>query len=267
MEGLIINNGYLRLHPLWDSCSSTLFNIANRDYSNKSYFRKLAIDALDIDSYEKGLRKGRRGNLNCTGDAVIGVALEKSGETLTHPFVMIVELRMGYKNGDNISLSKLKRKITYTKTLLSTNLQIYHNYYFVFTDKEEPQARSVLNREAQELGRMQNYKITSVSEFTSNMIDPSQVTDEFQYEENDILKSFNRCFSASACDVDCFSRQFYHWLGIIDDMKARYNQLEAKHIAECLHQVLVQIKQVSLNEEEQILVDILSEDLVNKGVN
>ena len=50
-------------------------------------------------------------------------------------------------------------------------------------------------------------------------------------------------------------------------MKARYNQHEAKHIAECLNQVLVQIKQVSLNEEEQILLDILSEDLVNKGVN
>lgn len=265
MEPLLINNEYLRRHSLWLQCASTLQEISRRDYPTKNYFNQLSrIDALDLDTYERLLHKI---STDCTGDAVIGVALEKSGETLTHPFVMIVELRMGYKNGDNISLSKLKRKITYTKTLLSTDLQIYHNYYFVFTDKEEPQARSVLNREAQEIGRMQNYKITSVSEFTSNMIDPSQVTDEFQYEENDILKSFNRCFSASACDVDCFSRQFYHWLGIIDDMKARYNQHEAKHIAECLNQVLVQIKQVSLNEEEQILLDILSEDLVNKGVN
>ena len=154
MEGLIINNAYLHSHSLWSICPSTLIDIANRDYPRKNYFRALNVDALDLDTHEKNIHKGKRGNLACTGDAVIGIALEKDGNTLVHPAMMIVELRMGYKHGDNISLRELKRKVTHTKTLLSTELPIYPKYYFIFTDKEEPQARSLLYREAKKKGRM-----------------------------------------------------------------------------------------------------------------
>ena len=180
---------------------------------------------------------------------------------------MIVELRMGYKHGDNISLSELKKKITHTKTLLSTNLPIYPNYYFIFTDEEEPQAKSLLYREAQEIGRMQNYKTTSVSDFTSNMKDPSQIPYQYQYSDQNIAQSFNRCFTAATCDIDDFSKQFYYWLGIIEDMKAHHNQIEAKHIAECLNQVLIPLNQISLNDEETIAVEILTEELNNKCMN
>ena len=266
MESLIINNTYLHSHPLWSVCPLTLKDIANRDYARKNYFKTLDIDALDLDSHEKNIHKAKRGNMACTGDAVVGIALEKSGNTLMHPAVMIVELRMGYKHGDNISLSELNRKITHTQTLLSTDLPVHPNYYFIFTDKEEPQAKSVLYREAQEIGRMPNYKITSVSDFTSNMKDPSQIPYQYQFSDQNIAQSFNRCFTATTCDVDGFSKQFCHWLGIIEDMKVHYNQLEAKHIAECLNKVLMQLKQISLNEEETITVEILTEELNNRGI-
>ena len=266
MESLIINNKYLHPHPLWSACPSTLKDIADRDYPRRNYFKTLNIDALDLDIHEQNIHKGKKGNLACTGDAVVGIAIEKSGNALLHPAVMIVELRMGYKHGDNISLSELKRKITHTKTLLSTALSVHPNYYFIFTDKEEPQAKSLLYREAQEIGRMQNYKATSVSDFTGNMKDPSQVSDKFLYTEEDILKSINRCFTDSACDVDSFSKQFYHWLGIIEEMKTHYNQLEAKHITECLNKVLMLLHKISLNEEETIAVEILTEELNNKGI-
>lgn len=263
MESLIINNKYLHLHPLWSACPSTLKDIANRDYPRKNYFKKLDIDALDLDRYEKSQHKH---SMECTGDAVVGIALEKSDNTLLRPAVMIVELRMGYKHGDNISLSELKRKITHTKTLLSTVLPVHPNYYFIFTDEEEPQAKSLLYREAQEMGRMQNYKATSVSNFTGNMKDPSHVSDKFRYTEDDILKSFSRCFTSATCDINDFSKQFYYWLDIIEDMKAHYNQIEAKHIAGCLKQVLIQFKHISLNDEETIAVEILAEELNNKGI-
>ena len=248
-------------------CPSTLKDIADRDYPRKNYFKTLDMDALDLDTHEQNIHKWKKGNLACTGDAVVGIAIEKSGNMLLHPAVMIVELRMGYKHGDNISLSELKRKITHTKTLLSTALPVHPNYYFIFTDKEEPQARFLLYREAQEMGRMQNYKATSVSDFTSNMKDSSQVSDKFLYTEEDILKSFNRCFTDSTCDIDCFSKQFYHWLNKIEEMKTHHNQLEAKYIAECLNKVLMQLNKISLNDEETIIVEILTEELNNKGVN
>ena len=265
MEGLIINNAYLHLHSLWSVCPSTLMDIANRDYPKKNYFKTLNVDALDLDTHEKNIHKKKRGNMACTGDAVIGIALEKKGNTLVHPSVMIVELRMGYKHGDNISLNELKKKITHTETLLSTELPIYPKYYFIFTDKEEPKATAILYREAQEMGRMQNYKATSVSDFTNNMRDPSLIH-QYQYSNENITLSFNRCFTATTCDVDCFSEQFYHWLGIIDEMKNHNNQFEAKHIAECLKSVLMKLNQISITEEETIEIEILVEELNNKGV-
>ena len=266
MEGLIINNAYLQLHPLWSVCPSTLMDIANRDYPRKNYFRTLKIDALDLDTHEKNIHKGKRGNLACTGDAVIGIALKMNGNALVHPSLMIVELRMGYKHGDSISLSELENKVTHTKTLLSTALPIYPKYYFIFTDQEEPQARSLLYREAQEMGRMQDYKATSVSDFTNNMKDPSQIPYRYLYSGKDIAQSFNRCITATTCDIECFSKQFYHWLGIIEDMKKQYKQDEAKHIAECLDKVLMPLKQISLNEDAAIVIEILTEELNNKGL-
>lgn len=265
MEELIINNAFLQTHPLWSVCPSTLMDIANRDYPRKNYFRALNVDALDLDTHEKNIHKGKRGNLECTGDAVIGIALNKKGHTLTHPAVMIVELRMGYKHGDNISLNKLKKKVSHTRTLLSTSLPLHPNFYFIFTDIEEPQATSILYREAQEMGRMQNYKATSVSDFINNMKDPSLIQ-RYQYSDKDIAKSFNKCFTATTYDVDCFGKQFYHWLNIIEEMKNHYNQFEAKHIAECLNTELMHLRQKSVSEEETIEIEILTEELNNKGV-
>ena len=266
MVGLIINNEYLHRHPLWQHCAASLSDISKRDYHGKDYFPSMNIDVLDIDSYEKAIHKGKSGNMACTGDAVIGIALVKKGNTLMHPAVMIVELRMGYKEGDNISLSELENKVTHTKTLLSTALQVYPKYYFIFTDKEEPQARSLMYREAQEIGRMQEYKVTSVSDFNSNMKDPSQIPYQYQYRGKDITQSFNRCITAPTCDVNCYSKQFYHWLGIIEEMKKHYNQIEAEHIAECLSNELGRLKQLYLSEEETIEIEILTEELNNKGL-
>ncbi len=266
MEGLIINNEYLHRHPLWQHCAASLSEISKRDYHGKDYFQSMNIDALDIDSYEKTTHKGKPGNMACTGDAVIGIALVKKGNTLMHPAVMIVELRMGYKEGDNISLGELENKVSHTKTLLSTALQIYPKYYFIFTDKEEPQARSLLYREAQEMGRMQNYKATSVSDFTNNLKDPSQIPYQYQYSTINIAQSFNRCITSTTCDIECFSKQFNHWLCTIEELKNHNNQFEAKHIAECLKNVLMKLNQISLSEEETIEIEILEEELNNKVV-
>lgn len=113
---------------------------------------------------------------------------------------------------------------------------------------------------------MQEYKVTSVSDFNSNMKDPSQMPYQYKYSAKDIAQSFNRCITAPTCDVNCYSKQFYHWLGIIEEMKRHYNQIEAEHIAECLNNELGRLKQLYLSEEETIEIEILTEELNNKGL-
>ena len=117
MEELIINNTYIHEHPLWACCDSTLQNIAKRDYPNKNYFSNIStIDALDLDSYEKSLHST---NMQCTGDAAIGIAKRKNANSLLDPAYMIVELRMGYDNGKNISLTEICKKVEHSKELLN----------------------------------------------------------------------------------------------------------------------------------------------------
>lgn len=261
MEVLIINNEYLQRHPLWQNCPATLTEISKRDYRGKDYFTNVNIDALDIDSYEKATHKGKRGNLVCTGDAVVGIALEKRGDLLVHPAVMIVELRMGYKRGDNISLTELTNKVTHTKTILSTHLPVHRNYYFIFTDHEEPQARSVLFREAQEMNRMLEYKVTSVSDFNNNMKNPSSVPCTYKYSEEDIVKTFKSYYDETSCDIKKCETQFYKWISIIEQLQKVYNREEVKHIKEVLRNLLNQMKKCTQKEEERFMIEVMLEEL------
>ncbi len=265
MEVLIINNEYLHRHPLWQHCATSLSDISKRDYHGKDYFPNMIIDALDMDSYEKAVHKGNRRNQSCTGDAIVGIALEKSGDMLVHPAVMIVELRMEYKRGDNISLTELTNKVTHTRTLLSTHLLVHHNYYFIFTDHEEPQAKSLLYREAQEIGRMQEYKVTSVSDFNRNMKEPSSIPCTYKYSDMDIMMTFNAYYNEISCDIKKCEAQFYYWINIIEQLKNVYNREEARHIKEVLRNILNQIMKYTLNEDEQFKVEIMIEELNCEG--
>jgi calcineurin-like phosphoesterase len=53
---------------------------------------------------------------------------------------------------------------------------------------------------------------------------------------------------------------------LIEEMKRHYNQIEAEHIAECLNNELGRLKQLYLSEEETIEIEILTEELNNKGL-
>ena len=69
-----------------------------------------AMRCIDLDAYEKGLKKGIH---NPTVDAVIGVFSGKISE------LVLVELRLNYKNADNLSPTKLEEKMSCSKDILS----------------------------------------------------------------------------------------------------------------------------------------------------
>ena len=91
-----------------------------------------AMRCIDLDAYEKGLKKGIH---NPTVDAVIGVSSEKSAE------LALIELRLNYKNADNLSPTKLEEKVSCSKNILSGCGKLHSNVYFLFNERVQPTAR------------------------------------------------------------------------------------------------------------------------------
>ena len=91
-----------------------------------------AMRCIDLDSYEKGLKKGIH---NPTVDAVIGVFSGKISE------LVLVELRLNYKNADNLSPTKLEKKVSCSKDILSGCGKLHPIVYFLFNERVQPTAR------------------------------------------------------------------------------------------------------------------------------
>lgn len=266
MEKLIINNTYIHEHPLWANCCSTLQEIAKKDYPNKNYFSKLtAIDALDLDLYEKSLH---RSTMQCTGDAAIGIAKEKNADVLLHPACMLVELRMGYENGKNISLTEICEKVEHSKELLkqSYSSSIHNKYYFIFNESATQQAKYILGRETREFGRINDYNIVSVSEFESMMVDPEILPYIPKHSKEDITNSFKLTDETTLLNFDEFCKTFSGWIERAYYYKQRYNLYEAKHISKVLLEVIKSLDKRYFSENEKLEIEILEEELQNKGL-
>lgn len=261
--GLLINNEFVQRHPLWSSCPSTLQEISERDYPGKGYFRTMkTVDALDLDSYEHSLGKAFS---ECTGDATIGIALEKVDERLVSPSLMLVELRMGYDNGLNVSLEDIKRKIEHSKEILNASgtCRIHPDYYFVFTDAEAPRASYKIGREANAAGRMRNYIAVSVSEFQERLIDPDTLPYFPRHPREEIEKSFDSAMkSDSTVDANSFFETFDFWIGKAKEYKCRYKLQEVEHIQEVLNDMLSRLNGIfSLSEDDMFTIDLMREEL------
>ena len=92
-----------------------------------------AMRCIDLDAYEKGLKKGIH---NPTVDAVIGVSAGRSAE------LVMVELRLNYKNVNNLSPTKLEEKVSCSKNILSGCGKLHPIVYFVCNKQVQPKARS-----------------------------------------------------------------------------------------------------------------------------
>ena len=164
MEPIVYNNDFLKRHSLYRHCASTLNAVSERDYPNKNYF-DTRIECLDMDTYET---KNCGGNADCTVDAVIGVSKCNNKVVSAHR-LLLVELRMDYVNAKNLSKSKLEQKVAHTKGLLSSELPIEKNCFFVFTDNVAPQARSFMTRLMQGSKQLKTFLVWSVSDFNNNV--------------------------------------------------------------------------------------------------
>lgn len=112
-----------------------------------------AMRCIDLDAYEKRLKKG---NHNPTVDAVIGVSSGKSAE------LALIELRLNYKNVNNLSRTKLEEKVSCSKDIFSGYGKLHPIVYFVFNKQVQSTARSWFAREIK--GGKKNFKPITISE-------------------------------------------------------------------------------------------------------
>lgn len=96
-------------------------------------------------------------------DAAIGIG-NYANNRVTTSRLMLVELRMGYDNVDNLSASSLENKISHSENLLSGH-HIDKNNYFIFKDEVAAQAKSWAERKKKEGGVCHVWVVLSVDEF------------------------------------------------------------------------------------------------------
>lgn len=164
MEPSVYNNNILSKHSLYAHCASTLNVVSERDYPGKNYFDP-RIACLDVDTYETTVCHG---NADSTMDAVIGVSTCVN-KTVSEHRLLLVELRMKYKSGNNLSKSELEGKVSHTKGLLDGELPIDPNCIFVFTENVAPLAKHKIESWKHEGGLATGFKAYSVSEFCNNV--------------------------------------------------------------------------------------------------
>lgn len=266
LERLIINNQIVAKHLLAQSHMDTLQAISWRDYHPVDYFPEPPqIAALDLDGYEKSLNKRQ---LDCTGDAVIGVATDCQNGRFISPRLLLVELRMNYKHGDNISLTSLQNKVNHSKTLLLDGTSPLHDkYYFVFTMYIAEQAKRYLRDEAQERGRMSEYCVVSVDEMKKILIDPSTLPYTPIHSKEEIQNSLMPLISKKKIDVKNLLIRLEYWVQELQSAFKSYNVDELHHLLDVLSPVISSLlanpMYQKLSEEDQLEIEIVTEEILN----
>lgn len=267
LKRLIINNQVVSEHVISQSCLSTLRAISWRDYRPVDYFQEPPqIAALDLDNYEKSLHKKQ---LDCTGDAIIGVATDYQNRRFVSPCLLFVELRMNYKHGDNISLTSLQKKVNHSKTLiLDGTCALYGKYYFVFTSCVAEQAKRYLRDEAQECGRMSEYCAVSVDDMKKILIDPSTLPYTPIHTKTDIQNSLLPLITGvKNIDVKKLMTQLDFWTRELRSALKSYNVDELRHLLNTLSPIISSLQTNSMYQklsiDEQIEIEIVTEEILN----
>jgi len=154
MVQLVCQNDIIVSHPFACHCQATLNDVAAKDYQRTGWFDPRII-CLSLDDYEAKVLKGSN---DCTMDAAIGIG-NYANNRVTISRLMLVELRMGYDNVDNLSASSLENKISHSENLLSGH-RIDKNNYFIFKDGVAAQAKSWAERKKKEGGEYVMYGLS-----------------------------------------------------------------------------------------------------------
>lgn len=256
MEPIVYDNDILRKHFLYSHCCNTLQDVSNRDYPNRYSFTP-QIECLDIDPYEKMIHSSHP---NKTMDAVIGICSCRNGKQKISPRLLLIELRMDYKNIRNLSVSGINEKVDYTKTLLGAEIPLEKIHFFIYDKSISEQAKRWFKSKANEGIIPQHYVAWSVDDFGANVVSIDNLPYIPKNDINQILKD-----GQSAIDAKAWGKLFsfmHHWLDKAKGYKYS-NSFEYECLICTLFTIWEQFKElsVSLSEDEEFYVLIIEEEL------
>lgn len=262
MVQLVCRNDIIVSHPFACHCQAALDDIAARDYQRSGWFDGRIV-CLSLDDYETNVCKGSK---DSTMDAAIGIG-NYVDNRVTASRLMLVELRMGYENVDNLSVSSLESKINHSKDLLS-GYPIDSRSYFIFKDGVSAQAKSWIERRRKEIRGYSAWVVLSVNEF-NHLI---QFIEDMPYvPKNDwgqISRKLKYCIDNRNWEYLC--KQTDYWREKALDYKYRYELAEFDGISSTLLEIWNTIEPDRLgldtSSDDYYLLYITKEDLSCLGV-
>lgn len=256
MEQIVFENAVIQRSSLYRKCAGTLQELSQRDYSDKYEFNP-NIECLDLDVYEKNTRKG---NLNRTMDAVIGICDCSTKKHKSNERLLLVELRMGYRNVNNLSVTDLVNKVSHSKIILGTEIPIDKNNIFIFDDKVYPQAVRWFSSRGNARGELKYYLVHSVTTFRSYIANYDDLPYVPQTNAESIKKDVES--SANLEDFQGVLRKINYWLNVAKKQKY-INVNEFRHIMVVIEEMWMVYAHKIRNSNDtnlQIEAEIFEED-------
>lgn len=256
MEPIVYDNDILRKHSLYPHCCNTLQNVSNRDYPNRYSFNP-QIECLDIDPYEKKIHSGHPNN---TMDAVIGICSCRNDRLKISPRLLLIELRMNYKNIRNLSVSEINEKVDYTKMLLGAEIPLEKIHYFIYDRSISEQAKRWFRSKVNEGTIPQHYVVWSVDDFGANIVSIDSLPYNPLNDMSQILKE-----GQSAIVAEEWNKLFsfmYYWLDKVKGYKYS-NGFEYESLLCTLFTIWKQFKElnISFSEDEELDILIIEDEL------
>lgn len=253
-EPLIVDNDLIRESILYPKCGTDLKSLSYKDYPNQNFFTE-EILCLDMDKYEK---LNANGNNNMTMDAAIGIR-SFVGHDATFPRKLLIELRMGYKNVNNLDKKILIGKVQHTRSILQTEGTVDKNYIFVLTDAIYQKARRWFRDHSAEDSILKQYLPWSVSMVNNNILPISKIPYTPKTDINSMISGLKQKLNNK--DKSNFFKMLEHFLKLAKKYQYsepfEYNVLKPK-FAPIWKEYLQ--KQDHNNDEEILEAEILLED-------
>lgn len=255
MDEWIYNNEVINRHSLYSLCGLTLNAVSNRDYPNSNYFNP-DIECLDMDAYEKNVLQ--KSYADHTVDAVIGISTYVCNQA-RNARLLLIELRMGYKNISNLSETEIVMKISHTKSLVNSDANIEQKSLFIFDNKVATRAKNWFNRQSRTCKDLRYCETCSVGDFPTVIksisdfpYEPVHNTETIQHNVLPLLKE---------TELGCFFRQVKYWCGKAEEYHFK-NPSEFEHIKSVITDIWRKFKNMNycLSDNEILELEIIEDD-------
>ena len=252
---MICDNEIIRTHPLYARYHYLLNDISEKDYPGKNYIRT-DVDSISLDEYE-GIRS--EGTADKTMDAVVGVA-DISHNRKVGSRLLMVELRMGYDDTNNLKISSLQGKVIHSGLLLGGSVPLDEECVFVFRVDVAEQAKKWIFGASKESTIAEKWVALSTDELNNLLKSEKEIP--YQPENNMAFADKQMLKLIADKDMEGLLNHIDYWHNKADSYRIQYKLMEQNHIQQHLHDVWQDINTVvdQLDVDQLIMKEFLEEE-------